>query len=496
MGRTFNPVGANRPAVERCIKSAVSVSNGNLPAIPSHAAALVMRELPASSLLVEADGNRLGGELRRLRGWRARYSLALANDSPLHVMVTLRARRGDIERRLPPGEFWIDPQSHADLTIDVPTHIAYAGGSLVVRLVNAQIHEMVAPLPGPAGIVGAILGGLTVAAVAAGFVFAMPRIDVFAVPPIGVSNSLLRVPYRAAGLGASSYALIDDRGVTVRQGSMRKSEGTLAFTLPAAPATKSYILQMRNAGALGVAERAEPVTALPEPAPPTTAGAAGALIESLAIDSWQIPDGGTVTVRYHTAAKSGVVSVKDANNTVWAQSKISPDGVSQLRIPKFGHDKELRVALAVAQGDDHATSSVGMQSVVPVVHATAAPAALAAATLALTPITPAAPAAAAPRNDPPATAAPPPAPEAQKVSIVGTNVAGFTIHTSIPAGASNVRLALETADGQTIASEFVPDGATSASIDAPAGTHGAVVLIATYDLGQGQESTVKSIDIP
>ena len=62
-----------------------------------------MRELPSSSLLVEGDGCRLGGELRRLRGWRARYNLTLGNDSPLHLMVTLRIRRGDMERRLPPA---------------------------------------------------------------------------------------------------------------------------------------------------------------------------------------------------------------------------------------------------------------------------------------------------------------------------------------------------------------------------------------------------------
>jgi surface antigen len=100
------------------------------------------------------------------------------------------------------------------------------------------------------------------------------------------------------------------------------------------------------------------------------------------------------------------------------------------------------------------------------------------------------------QNDPPAIATTPPPVGNQKVSVVGTNVAGFTIHTSIVPGASNVRLALETDDGQTIASEFAPDGSTSASIDAPAGTHGRVVLIVTYDRGQGQESTVKSIDIP
>ncbi|HZY99171.1 MAG TPA: hypothetical protein VFE36_06335 [Candidatus Baltobacteraceae bacterium] len=462
----------------------MSVSDSNLP-VPVHAAALVMRELPASSLMIESDGTRLGGELRRLRGMRARYSLKLANDSPLHLMVTLRARRGDIERRLPPGEFWIDPHANADLVIDVPSHVAYAGGSLVVRLVNAQIYEMVAPLPGPAAILGAVAGGVAVAAVAAAFVFATPRIDVFAVPPIGVANSLLRVPFKTGGMGNTTYALVDDRGVTLKTGAVRKREGAIVFTLPSAQRTQSYILRMRDEGALGTAERAEPVTALPEPALPATA--ASSLIESLALDASQIPDGGIVTVRYQTSAHSGVVSVKDAQNTVWAQAKLSPAGVTQLRIPRFGHDKELRVSLAVASGDNHAASSVGMESVVP----TPKPNAVSQNAIAAVPVT-----APAQHDDPPAQASTPPPGAQQKVSVVGTNVAGFTIHTSIVAGASNVRLALETNDGETIASEFVPDGATAASIDAPPGTHGRVVLIATYDRGQGQESTVKPIDIP
>ncbi len=450
-----------------------------------------MRELPASSLTIEGDGVRLGGELRRLHGVRVRYGLTLANDSPLHLMVTLRARRGDIERRLTPGEFWIDPHAHADLVIDVPSHVAYAGGSLVVRVVNAQIHEMVAPLPGPSAILGALCGGLAVGLAAAAFVFATPRIDVFAVPPIGVANSLLRVPYKTAGLGASSFALIDDRGVTVKSGGLRKSDGTIAFTLPSAAQTRSYILQIQTQGALGKVERAEPVTALPEPAlPQAPAAAASSLIDSLALDSWQVPDGGIVTVRYRTSAHSGTVSVKDAQNTVWAEKSISPDGLTQIRIPRFGHDKELRVSLAVARGDDRASSSVGMQSLVATPKPSAPAATVAAAGAAAPAVTVRAPAA---QSDPMQTA--PPA-DPQHVSVLGTNIAGYTVHTSIPADATNVRIALETPSGQTIASEFVEDGARSATVDAPPGTHGEIVLISTYDRGQGQESTVKTIDLP
>jgi hypothetical protein len=78
----------------------------------------------------------------------------------------------------------------------------------------------------------------------------------------------------------------------------------------------------------------------------------------------------------------------------------------------------------------------------------------------------------------------------------GSDAAGYTVRTTIPAGATNVRIALETTDGTTLASEFVADGEATASIDAPPGTHGRIVLISTYDRGQGQESTVKTLDIP
>jgi hypothetical protein len=466
----------------------VSSDEGRHLPVPISHTALMMRELPASTVLVEADGVRLGGELRRLRGWRARYSLTLGNDSPLHLMVTLRARRGDIERRIPPGEFWIDPHASADLTIDVPNHVAYSGGSLVVRLVNAQIHEMVAPLPGPAGILGAIAGAVVAGGVAAAFIFAQPHIDVFAVPPIGVANSLLHVPYRAGGVGTASFSLIDDRGVTLKSGPLIKNAGTLAFMLPQSQRTQSYILKLSDVGPLGSTERAEPVTALPEPADPTSS--ASALIDSLAIDSWQIPDGGTVTVRYRTSAKTGVVEVKDAQNTVWAQSKISKDGVSELRIPKFGHDKELRVALAVTLGDEHASSSIGMQVLASPKRTAPPPATSAAANVAFLPG-----GAASQQQDPVAqstSATPPPS----RPLVTYQSDTGYTVHATIAPGATNVRIALETTDGQTLASEYVPDGATTATIDAPPGTHGRIALIATYDRGQGQESTVKSINIP
>jgi len=70
------------------------------------------------------------------------------------------------------------------------------------------------------------------------------------------------------------------------------------------------------------------------------------------------------------------------------------------------------------------------------------------------------------------------------------------LRVAVAPGANNVRLALETTDGATIASQSVPSGATSAEIAVPRGVHGRIVLVTTYDRGSGEESTVKPVDVP
>jgi hypothetical protein len=432
--------------------------------VPVPIAAPAVIPAPESSMLVEFGGKRLSGELRRIPGMRLRYALTVINDAPLYLLLSFRLRRSMGEKPLPPGELWMDPQSHADLILEVPVIDGIIGGRLTVRLVNAKVqHELVAPLPGPGAWLGALGGAVATALIAFGFSFAHPRIDLFAVPPLGVAGAALQVPYQTGGVGTDSYALEDDRGATVSSGGLTASNGVFSLPLPPADRTRNYIVRLYDKGALGSVDRAAPVTALPAPAPPQEQ-----LIDALGIDTSQVPDGGSFTLRYRTRANSGRIEVRDAQNTLWAQAPINRAGISQIALPHFGKDKELRVTLEVEHDGQRASSSVGL-------NVTALQQAAAVATQQQ------------PDSAPPGAALV--APEA------GVGSDGM-LHVSVEPGASNVRLALESTGGSTLASQSVPNGATSAAIAIPRGVHGHVVLVTTYDRGSGEESTLKAIDVP
>ncbi len=430
--------------------------------VPIPVAAPALVDAPESSMLVEFGGKRLSGELRRSHGWPLRYSLTVVNDAPLYLLMTFRVRRNGYEKPIEPGEMWMDPQSHADLTMAVPPLEGLLGGRLIVRLVNAKVQrELVAPLPGSSLWLGALGGAAVTALLAFGFSFAHPHIDLFAVPPLGVAGAALQVPYQTGGVGTAAYALEDERGATVASGTLAASSGVFSLPLPGADRTRNYIVRLFDKGMLGGVDRAAPVTALPAPAPPQEQ-----LIDAIGIDTSQVPDGGSFTLRYRTQAKNGRIEVRDAQNTLWATAPIARNGISQISLPHFGKNKELRVTLEVERDGQRASSSVGLD--VTGVPPAAAPQLVGGA------------------NQPGSALV---SPEA------GIGADGM-LHVSVASGARNVRLALETTEGATIASQSVPDGATSAAIAIPHGVHGRVVLVTTYNRGSGEESTVKAIDVP
>ena len=415
---------------------------------------------PASSLLIEVAGRRLHGELRRVPGFVPRFSLLVANETASYLLASFRLRRGGSDRAIPPGELWIDPHSTADLALAISPLTSMFGGALVVRLVNARLqHELIAPLsggPGPAIVAGALsLAAVVCFAIA----FAQPRIESFAVPQVGVANAALRVPYRLGGIGSATYALEDERGTTIEQGPLPQRAGTFSVTLAQASKPRTYTVRLRDAGPLGVAELASPVTALPAPAPP-----ARPLIESLALENAQVDDGGKVVARYKTSATSGSLDVRDEKNTVWARAPISRGGTTTLTLPHFGGDRQLRVTLDARRGNERASTSVGLL-------------------VAGAPPAPAAASVAAPPGD-------------TAVSVAGGRVsAGSAVRAAIAPGATRVHLALETPSGQTLASVDVPDGASSAQIVVPSNARGKLVLIATYDVGSGEESIVRHLTV-
>jgi hypothetical protein len=351
-------------------------------------------------------------------------------------------------------------------------------------MVNARLHhELIAPLPGATLWLGAAGGAVAAAALAYFVSFAHPRLDVFTVPALGVAGAPVQVLYESGGLGTTTYALEDEKGNVVKSGTATKSKGFVSIPLPAADHTRDYIVTMTNRGLLGWVDRAAPVTAMPLPAQQRQ------LIDSLALDTWEVPDGGRIVVRYRTIAHSGRVEVRDANDTLWAHAPISKNGVTVLKLPHFGHEKDLRVTLSVEGGGQHSVSSLGLT-----IAAGAAPAAVAQAAPAAPPVTSGDAGAIGPVGTPVAHV--PAAPAGPLVTTDGLVSQDGTVRVRIAPGATNVHLVVETPDGSTLAAETVPNGERNALIQIPTVYHGSVALISTYDRGSGEESSVKALEAP
>ncbi len=415
---------------------------------------------PSASLLVDAGGRRLQGELRRLRGIAPRYALLISNETPLYLLVSFRVRRGGADRPIPPGDVWIDPQSTADFAFGISPALALRGGWLVVRLVNSHVRrELIAPLPGASAFAGAAAGALAAGLIAMGLAFAQPRIDEFAVPPVGVADASLRVAYRTSGVGHPTYALEDDRGATIASGALRAASGTLALPLPRSSRARTYVVRLRQSGAFGSAERAAPLTALP-----SATAAPRALIEALSVDRAQAAPGDTIVAHYRTAADRGRIVLRDDANTVWAQAPLTRDGTARLLVPAFSGDRDLRVTLEAARGSERSSSTVGVAVVVPPPPPTAAPAAGAA--------------------------------DIVRVRADGDRVrAGGVVRVAIASGTTGVHLALERPDGTPVASADVPRGALEGSVGVPRDVRGDVMFVATYDAGNGQVSIVRHLAV-
>ena len=332
-----------------------------------------------------------------------------------------------------------------------------------MRLVNAKVQrELVAPLPGSSLWLGALGGAAVTALLAFGFSFAHPHIDLFAVPPLGVAGAALQVPYQTGGIGTPAYALEDERGATVASGTLAASSGVFSLPLPGADRTRNYIVRLFDKGALGGVDRAAPVTALPAPAPPQEQ-----LIDAIGIDTSQVPDGGSFTLRYRTRATNGRDrSPRRAKHAVGDGADRAQRHLADLASAFRQGQRTARHARGGTQRT--ARKFVGRTRR----HRRAIGCGRAAIRAA--------------RTSPVRRSCRP------KPESAPTECCTFRS----PPARRNVRLALETTEGATIASQSVPDGATSAAIAIPHGVHGRVVLVTTYNRGSGEESTVKAIDVP
>ncbi len=199
---------------------------------------------------------------------------------------------------------------------------------------------------------------------------AQPRIVAVSAPSAALGGSAVTIGYEVRGLGDVQYQVTAPDGATLASGILHEQTGSLPLHLPAVATTRSYALALSKHTLLGADERTVYVKAMATPSPHLFMRVIHpAAITALGLDHSTVVAGNRITVRYGYLAKSGLLRLLDAQDTVWAATPLAPGGVAQFMAPTVPHPQVMRVALHVEKDDTSADSVVG----VTIVPATPAP---------------------------------------------------------------------------------------------------------------------------
>lgn len=315
-------------------------------------------------LLYQTDAGAIHASLRyaRIRRLRVEFTLDVVNatDEPLLATIYALARSGD-EIPVAPYAFWIDKRTEAYLDLPLAWLTVTTCRAISVRLQGRNVHQRLeAAMPRPSTVGWFAAGALLVATLGAAFFGVQPRVVNMSLPVSATAGTQIALGYAAAGIGDAQWEIDDLNGARVDGGTLGSKDGTAAIPVPRPSTQTAYTVRVIRHGALGSASAERPlIVNTPRPSEPPPR------ITSLTLDSAQVLDGSTVTVRYRVSAQYGDVLASDAQGTIWAQQPLDAAGVTTLSLPRFGRNKELQIRVVARRADAEASSGVGLSVVVP-----------------------------------------------------------------------------------------------------------------------------------
>jgi hypothetical protein len=329
-----------------------------------NASPLALRATQGSSLLLyESENGAVRAALRYRRATPSRIEFALdvinATPEPLLATIYALARNGQ-EIPLAPYSFWIDARSEGYVDLPLSWLMTLTCTALSVRLQGRSVHQRLeAAMPRPASVAWFICGAAAVAAVVALVSLAHPSIVRVDVPASAIAGSAVSIGYQTRGIGSSSWSLEDMRGARIDGGTLPAGTSATRIAVPRVTSQSMYTVRFASNGPFGSAGTERPiviVTPRPALAPPR--------IISFTVDRAAVADGDPVTVRYRVNAQSGDVLAVDAQGTIWAQSALQANsGTAELRLPRFGRNKELQIRLVVRRGPQLAAAGLGVETI-------------------------------------------------------------------------------------------------------------------------------------
>lgn len=459
------------------------------PLVPANAASAALaapqpREAgraPSSALvIVETDRGSVFASLRyaRMRAFALEFLLDVVNTGDEPILATSYAavlRGGDVP--IEPYSVWIEPRSEAYMHLRLGPLAALTCRAAVVRIQGLNIHQRLeARMPRPTLLLGAGAGLALAGLFAVAISLLQPHASLAAASSVAAGASLT-ANYSSSN-GAASWELDDaSNGARVDGGTLNAPNGQFTVRVPRTQDDHAYVVKLSSAGRFGNASASQPLVAL---APKSEA----ARIDSISLDNTTVPDGGTVRVAYATNARAGSVAAVDAQGTVWAKAPLSTGGSSMLQLPKFNRDKELQIRVTAKRGDTMARAGVGLT----VAYATPSPQPIASASAAPQNV-------AAVEGSSANTSTPPPS-NGRIMNLISPVVSpGGLVLLSFNGHPQHLHVQLIGPTGNVIDQRDVPQFVGRLSLLLPKTVSGSATVVATYYVGDSQQSEVQRITV-
>ena len=314
---------------------------------------------------VASDIELLGYDERRRI---AKYELRVANDSASMLACYAYAVRGaGGQRPVTCTSIAVMPFSGVAVAFELP--LPYIGNfdRITVEMHGDGIDLSSDTVPPNRDYRVLVRRSITLATAALGtFVAALtglaqPHIVALSAPGEALSGTTIHVAYESRGFGGVSYGLTGPDGESVQAGVSKAFNGSIPFTMPEVPSTRSYIASVEEHNLLGGDARTAVIRDLATPPPKMlTHVVEPAEISTLGSEYAQVVSGAKIGVRYSYIAKTGTLRLLDARDGVWAAAPADPKGYTEFKAPHVDQPQDFRIALHVERGSTSADSQVGV----------------------------------------------------------------------------------------------------------------------------------------
>lgn len=348
-----------------------------LPAQRSRAAALVPFEIASIArpdearrfVAIVSEERTVLGALKFERNTLAcaHFIAKIFNGSNETLACTIAGWRDGEVVAIAPGQFWMNPQSVAQISIHVPLHFPRRLRSLSLHMQTQSLRASAeADVPAPpilrAGRALAMAGALLLAC-AGVWRGARPQIEAYALPSHIAAGDTVTASYAVSGVGSVRYEVTSGQR-QVASGFLETRSGSFSF--PTFERAANYRAVLSVTGPLGVAQREMAISTVPAIVTQT------ASIAALQPEPSVVHSGERIAVRYIAHARRGTVTLFDASGIPLSRAWYNAGGISTLIAPRVDTATQYRIALSITEGASAAQASAGLL-VLPSANASDAP---------------------------------------------------------------------------------------------------------------------------